>query len=93
MVLVRLNLDYGWMGSNLEELLENKGVKHLYFCGFTTEHCVEMTMNTLKEKGYNCILIRDCTATKNQRLQKKVEKRNLIITSVQKLDSYSRTYP
>ncbi|MEN0049882.1 MAG: cysteine hydrolase [Bacteroidota bacterium] len=68
-------------GSDLEEILQERNLKNLFFCGFTTEHCVEMTMNTLKEKGYNCILISDCTATKSKRLQSKVEKRNIVIKS------------
>lgn len=48
--------------------------------GFTTEHCVEMTMNTLSPKGYHCILIANCTATKSKRLQEKVEKRQITAT-------------
>ena len=31
------------------------------------------TMNTLIEKGYKCILVSDCTAARNQKLQNKIE--------------------
>lgn len=68
-------------GSDLERILYDRGLKNLFFCGFTTEHCVEMTMNSLKEKGYNCILVSDCTATKSDKLQQKVENRNTVIQS------------
>jgi len=68
-------------GSNLENIVSDLNVQNLLFCGFTTEHCVEMTMNTLSKKGFNCVLLEDCTATKSQRLQTKVEKRQKTITS------------
>jgi len=68
-------------GSNLEKILNGLDVENLLFCGFTTEHCVEMTMNTLSQKGFNCFLIADCTATKSKRLQSKVEKRQVSIQS------------
>jgi len=68
-------------GSNLEEMIAKLGVKHLLFCGFTTEHCVEMTMQTLQQKGYDCTLVADYTATKNKRLQRKVEERQVVMLS------------
>lgn len=68
--------------SNLEEILEQKGIKNIFFCGFTTDHCVELTMKTLISKGYNCILVTDCTATRNAAIQKKVENRNKTMTSL-----------
>lgn len=70
-------------GSNLEALLSSLAVQNLLFCGFTTEHCVEMTMNTLSKKGFSCFLLTDCTATKSRRLQAKVEKRQKTITSTE----------
>ena len=68
-------------GSNLEAIIEELGVKTLLFCGFTTEHCVEMTMQTLQQKGYKNILVADCTATKNKRLQRQVEERQVVMVS------------
>lgn len=68
-------------GSNLETMLKDLDKQNLLFCGFTTEHCVEMTMNTLSKKGFNCFLIADCTATKSKRLQNKVEKRQVSLQS------------
>ena len=60
-------------GSDLEQLLKENGIKNVYVCGFTTDHCVKETMNSLINKGYNCIMVSDCTATKNNSLQKKIE--------------------
>ncbi len=61
-------------GSDLEQLLRENGIKNVYVCGFTTDHCVKTTMNSLIDKGFHCILVSDCTATKNNKLQKKIEK-------------------
>ncbi len=60
-------------GSNLEQLLKENEIRNVYVCGFTTDHCVKETMNSLMEKGFNCILVSNCTATKNNKLQKKIE--------------------
>lgn len=68
-------------GSNLEEIIDELDIENLLFCGFTTEHCVEMTMQTLQKKSYNCYLLSDCTATKSKRLQNKVEARKSTINS------------
>lgn len=68
--------------SNLAEILEQTGIKNIFICGFTTDHCVELTMKKLISKGYNCILVSDCTATRNAAIQKKVENRNKTITSL-----------
>ncbi len=68
--------------SDLEEILVRKGIRNVFFCGFTTDHCVESTMKTLISKGYNCFLISDCTATRNPSIQKEVEHRNQTMLSI-----------
>ena len=73
-------------GSDLEELLKQNEIKTVFVCGFTTDHCVKETMNSLIDKGFDCILVSDCTATKNNKLQKKIEKEFAIITSKQLRD-------
>lgn len=60
-------------GSDLEQRLKENEIKNVYVCGFTTDHCVKETMNSLMGKGFNCILVSDCTATKNNKLQKRIE--------------------
>lgn len=68
-------------GSNLEQQLKQNTIKTIFICGFTTDHCVKETINSLTNKGYECIMVSDCTATKNSKLQKKIEKEFTIITS------------
>ena len=68
-------------GSDLEQLLELNNIKTVFICGFTTDHCVKETMISLIEKGFNCVLVSDCTATKNKKLQKKIEKEFTVISS------------
>jgi len=73
-------------GSNLEEILRINSIKTVFVAGFTTDHCVKETMNSLIEKGFECIMVSDCTATKNNKLQKKIENGFTIITSKQLID-------
>jgi len=68
-------------GSNLEKILRQNNLKTVFVAGFTTDHCVKETMNSLIEKGFKCFMVSDCTATKNNKLQKKVENEFSIITS------------
>lgn len=76
-------------GSNLRDILKENKIKEIYFLGFTTDHCVAETMDTLISDGYECILVSDCTATRNSKLQKKVESRYMCITSKQLIDELS----
>ena len=68
-------------GSNLRDILTENKIEKIYFVGFTTDHCVAETMGTLISDGYECILISDCTATRNSKLQKKIEGKFNHITS------------
>lgn len=61
-------------GSNLLGLLHDNKIKTVYVCGFTTDHCVKETMDTLIEKGYKCYLVSDCTAARNSKLQEQIER-------------------
>jgi len=58
--------------------------------GFTTDHCVAETMDTLISEGYKCVLVSDCTATRNSKLQKKIEGRFKHITSMQLIDEIGK---
>ncbi|MBL4679264.1 MAG: cysteine hydrolase [Pseudomonadales bacterium] len=70
-------------GSNLRELLTRNGIRKIYFIGFTTDHCVAETMETLSAEGYECIFISDCTAARNKKLQEKIESKYKNIVSKQ----------
>ena len=49
--------------TNLEEVLKNLGVSHLYLCGAETNNCVRHTAHTALEKGYDLTLISDAHTT------------------------------
>lgn len=67
--------------SDLEEILKKRKIKNVFFCGFTTDHCVDLTIQTLVARGYNTFLVSDCTATRNEKIQKEIEARNRTIDS------------
>ena len=45
----------------LQDILQKLGVTHLFFTGVTTEVCVQTTMREANDRGYECLLIEDCT--------------------------------
>jgi nicotinamidase-related amidase len=69
--------------SDLLKQLNERNLKLLYVCGFITNGCVKETMNSLIQKGFECVLISDCTATTSDKLQQKTEKEFTVITSKQ----------
>ena len=50
-------------GTDLEKQLLAKGAETVVLCGFLTNCCVESTMRTAFEKGFNTITLTDCCAT------------------------------
>lgn len=49
--------------TNLETLLREQGITHLLFAGVTTEVCVQTTMREANDRGYECLLVEDATAS------------------------------
>jgi nicotinamidase-related amidase len=45
----------------LQELLRERGITHLLFMGVTTEVCVQTSMREANDRGYECLLLEDCT--------------------------------
>ena len=45
----------------LHELLMQAGITHLVFMGVTTEVCVQTSMREANDRGYDCLLLEDCT--------------------------------
>jgi nicotinamidase-related amidase len=45
----------------LHQILKGRGITHLMFMGVTTEVCVQSTMREGNDRGYDCLLLEDCT--------------------------------
>ena len=49
--------------TSLESWLKQKGITHLLITGVTTEVCVQTTMREANDRGYECLLVEDATAS------------------------------
>ncbi|MBX3585544.1 MAG: cysteine hydrolase [Ramlibacter sp.] len=45
----------------LQALLQEQHITHLLFMGVTTEVCVQTSMREANDRGYDCLLLEDCT--------------------------------
>jgi len=69
------------VNSNLQEILKKNKIEKIFFVGFTTDHCVAETMDTLISDGYNCVMVANCTAARNKKIQKKIETKYAFVNS------------
>ncbi|WP_250284541.1 MULTISPECIES: isochorismatase family cysteine hydrolase [unclassified Frankia] len=51
-----------FMSTNLDFILRGKGIRNVALGGFLTNCCVESTMRTAYEKGFNVLTLTDCVA-------------------------------
>ena len=47
--------------TGLHQLLQDKGITQLVFMGVTTEVCVQTSMREANDRGYDCLLLENCT--------------------------------
>jgi nicotinamidase-related amidase len=47
--------------TSLHETLQRRGITHLLVAGVTTEVCVQTTLREANDRGYDCLLLEDCT--------------------------------
>ena len=66
----------GFASTNLDFVLRSRGITNIALGGFLTNCCVELTMRTGYEKGYNVVTLTDCTATVSEEEQRLAVEKN-----------------
>ncbi|MFV0407514.1 MAG: cysteine hydrolase family protein [Propioniciclava sp.] len=49
--------------TDLETLLRSQGIERLVITGVTTEVCVQSTAREANDRGFDCLILSDCTAS------------------------------
>ena len=63
----------GFGNTAMDSILESNGIKNVVLAGLLTNICVESTARTAYDKGYEVIVLKDCTACKSLLEQKFAE--------------------
>jgi nicotinamidase-related amidase len=49
--------------TDLEAMLRSRGIARLVVCGVTTEVCVNTTVREANDRGFDCLVLEDCTGS------------------------------
>jgi biuret amidohydrolase len=63
----------GFYATDLELLMQRRGIRNLVFAGVTSDCCVHTTMTNANDKGYECLLLADCSAALDRRNHAMIE--------------------
>jgi len=55
-------------GTDLDDILKEKGIKRLIICGMQTNVCVETTTRDAKERGYSVVILEDACAARSMEI-------------------------
>lgn len=66
----------GFASTNLDFILRSRGILNIALGGFLTNCCVESTMRSGYEKGYNVVTLKDCTAALSEEEQRLAVEKN-----------------
>ena len=72
----------GFESTNLDFLLRQNGIKNVILAGFLTNCCVESTMRSAYEKGYQVYTLKDCVAATSMAAQEATLEHNFGMFSI-----------
>lgn len=53
----------GFINTDLDQILRKRGIRNLIFAGVTTDGAVQCTLRDANDRGYECLLLEDASAS------------------------------
>lgn len=68
-IVTKLHTMSGFHNTDLDRILKTLNCDTLLFAGAVTNLCVESTVRSAFDRGYNCVVLSDCVAAMNEEAQ------------------------